>query len=77
MSKTEILAELPNLGAQDCEEVFERLCELQDAGLVHGTGPSPEERRVLDEALADFERDKDVGKPWREVINRIRATGKP
>jgi hypothetical protein len=74
MSKAEILAELPKLKAEDRVEVFERLCELQDEDLMQGVGPTAEEKRLLDEALADFQRDRDPGRPWREVLREIRSS---
>lgn len=74
MSKAEILAELPKLKAEDRTQVFKRLCELQEEDLLHGVGPSEEEKRLLDEALAAFERDGEVGVPWREALNRIRSS---
>lgn len=77
MSKTDILAELPNLKAEERTQVFERLCELQEADLLQGVGPTVEEKKLLDEALAEFERDGDVGTPWREVLRRVRSSGAP
>ena len=74
MSTTEILAELPSLDAEARSRIFQRLCELQEADLLHGAGPTPEERRILDEALAEFRRDGDTGTPWREVIARLAGT---
>jgi hypothetical protein len=74
MSKAEILAELQNLQADDRAQVLERLCELQEADLLHGVGPSAGEKKLLDEALAEFEFDGDRGMPWREALNRIRSS---
>jgi hypothetical protein len=74
VSKAEILAELPNLKADERTQVFERLCELQERDLLQGLGPTDEEKRLLDEALADFERDGKRGEPWREVLRRIQAS---
>jgi hypothetical protein len=74
MSKAEILAELPKLKAEERKQVFERLCELQEEDLLHGVGPTPDEKRLLEAALADFQRDGDVGTPWRDVIARIRSS---
>ena len=51
MSKAEILAELPNLKAEERRQVFQRLCELQEDDLLHGVGPTEEEKNMLDEAL--------------------------
>jgi len=75
MSKAEILAELPNLKADERQQVFQRLCELQEGDLLQGVGPSAEERKLLDEALAEFERDRNPGTPWREVLRRVRGSG--
>lgn len=73
VSKSEIIAELPKLNAQERTEVFERLCELQENDLLSGAGPTDDEKRILDEALAEFERDGDRGMPWREALRQIRA----
>lgn len=73
MSKTEILAELPNLKADERRQVFERLCELEEQDLLHGVGPTKDEKRLLDEALAEFERDGDPGTPWRMVLGKLRS----
>jgi hypothetical protein len=72
MSKTEILAELSNLKAEERQQVFQRLCELQDEDLLHGAGPTLEEREMLDQALAEFTRDGDIGIPWRETMRQLR-----
>jgi hypothetical protein len=71
MSKAEILAELPKLKADERRQVFERLCELQEDDLLRGVGPTEEEKKLLDEALADFQRDGNPGTPWREVLREI------
>ena len=71
MSQAEILAELPDLKAEERRVVFERLCELQDDDLVHGIGPTAEEKRLLDEEWAQFKRDGNPGTPWREVLRRV------
>ena len=73
MNKAEILAELPKLKAEERSQVFRRLCELQENDLLHGVGPTPEEKTMLDEALAEFQRDGTPGTPWREVLRRIRS----
>ena len=31
--------------------------------------------RGVDEALAEFQRDGNPGKPWRDVLHRIRSSG--
>jgi hypothetical protein len=76
MSKAEILAELPKLKAEEREQVFQRLCELQEDDLLHGAGPTAEEMKLLDEALAEFRRDGNPGRPWREVLRKFRPSSK-
>jgi hypothetical protein len=68
MSKAEILAELPKLKAEERTQVFERLCELQERDLLEGQGPTPEGQRLLDRALAEFERD---GQRGRTLARRV------
>ena len=74
MSKGEILAELPKLKAAERTQVLERLCELQERDLLQGHGPTPEEKRLLDQALAEFERDGQRGEPWRDVLHRLQSS---
>ena len=75
MSKTEILAELPKLKAEERRQIYERLCELQEQDLLNGAGPSEEEKKLLDAALAEYEKDGDRGRPWRQVLGDLRARG--
>ena len=75
MSKAEILAELPKLKAEERRQIYQRLCELQEQDLLTGSEPSEEEKRLLDSALAEYEKDHDRGRPWREVLADLR-TGK-
>ena len=73
MSKAEILAELSNLKAEDRAQVFQRLCELQEQDLLQGTGPTAEEKQILDQALSEFEADNTPSMPWRQAIDQIRS----
>ena len=73
MSKTEILAELAKLKADERRQIYQRLCELQEQDLLNGVGPSEEEKKLLDAALAEYEKDGDRGRPWREVLRDLRA----
>ena len=75
MSKVEILAELPLLAAEERSQIFHRLCELQDDDLVRGPGPTLEEKRLLDHALAEFRRDGHRGKAWRECLGDLKSPG--
>jgi hypothetical protein len=74
MGKVEIIAELPQLHAEDRLQVFKRLCELQEDDLLRGIGPTVAEKKLLDEALAEFERDGHRGTPWTEVMRRVRGS---
>jgi hypothetical protein len=73
MSKAEILAELPKLKAEERTQVFERLCQLQEDDLLNGVGPTAEEKNLLDEALAEYQRDGNRGTPWRQALQRLRS----
>lgn len=76
MSKAEILEELPKLSPSERSQLFARLSELHEADLVGDAGPTNAERQLLDEALEEFARDRDPGKPWREVLRELN-TGRP
>jgi len=72
MSKAQILEELPKLTAGDRSQLFARLAEIHETDLLDGDAPSPAERRALDEAFAEFERDSSPGEPWRDVFLQLR-----
>jgi hypothetical protein len=74
MSTAQILEELPRLTASDRSQLFARLAELHEADLLDGGAPTPAERKALDEALAEFERDPTPGEPWRDVFRQIRES---
>jgi len=74
MSNAEILAELPKLKAEERRQIYQRLCELQDQDLVDGAGPGEAEKTLLDAALAEYEQDRDRGRPWREVLGELRGS---
>jgi hypothetical protein len=76
MSKVEILDELPRLTARDRSQLFARLAELHEADLITGDEPSPAERQTLDAALAEFERDRNPGQPWRDVLRQVRQASR-
>jgi hypothetical protein len=74
MSKAEILEELPRLSPSERSQLFARLAELHEADLVGSDEPTASERQALDEALTEFERDGDPGRPWREVLRELRTS---
>jgi putative addiction module component (TIGR02574 family) len=60
------------LPMEDRVELLRRLREnlLDEA---RATALSPEHRRILDQRLAEFERDPEEGSTWEEVEGRIRT----
>jgi hypothetical protein len=73
MGTAQILAELPKLQAEERRQIYQRLCELQEQDLLNGDGPDERETALLDAALAEYEKDHDRGRPWREVLRDLRA----
>jgi hypothetical protein len=73
LSKAGILAELPKLKAEERTQGFDRLCELQETDLLQGVGPTPQEKKLLEEAWAEFERDGGRGTPCREALHRVQS----
>ena len=67
MSKTEILAELPKLSAQDRGEILEQLWRLEEAA-----GPTEREKALLNEAQAAYDANPNAGAPWSDVEVRLR-----
>ena len=47
---------------------------MSKANLLSSAEPTGAERQLLDEALEEFTRDRDPGKPWREVLEDIFAS---
>ena len=58
--------------AEERRQIYQRLCELQEQDLLSGVGPSEEEKKLLDAALAEYEKDGHEGRPWREVLGDLR-----
>jgi hypothetical protein len=67
MSKAEILGELPKLSREERREILDRLWALEEE-----SGPSEGERRLLEEAQAAYDADRNAGAPWSEVQARLR-----
>jgi putative addiction module component (TIGR02574 family) len=77
MGKAEIIAALAELSPEDLSEVQAKLDELaadawQDRGEL-----SDADKRVLDAAIEDYERDPDAGSSWDEVKDRIQSKLRP
>ena len=71
MSKVEILAELPKLGAEDRREIFDRICEMEERDFLVA-GATPEEKAMLDGEAEEYQRNPEAGSDWSEVQARIR-----
>jgi putative addiction module component (TIGR02574 family) len=71
MGKTEILAELPNLHADELAEIQAKLDELTGEVWRDDADLSEEEKAALDAALVDYRKDPDSGSTWEEVKARI------
>jgi hypothetical protein len=77
MSKTEILAELPKLKAEELAEVQAKLDELFGDVWLDDGELTDTDKRTLDAALADYRNNPDAGSPWEQVKARIQAKLRP
>ncbi len=73
MSKAEIIAELPNLRADELAEVQAKLDELVGESWTDGGELSDADKNALDVALADYERNPEAGSSWEDVKARIQG----
>jgi hypothetical protein len=73
MSKAEILAELPKLNAKELAEVQAKIDELAGEVWLDDGELTDNDKALLDEALADYEKNPDEGTPWKEALARIRS----
>jgi len=73
MSKTEILAELPNLKPEELAEVQAKLDELAGEQWLDNGELADTDKAALDAALADYAKNPDAGSSWTEVEARLRA----
>ncbi len=72
MSKAEILNELPRLRPEERQEIFQRICEIEEGELLCGATPTAEERALLDRELEEYRQNPDVGSLWQKVEGRFR-----
>lgn len=71
MSKTEILAELPNLTKREREEIRLRLAELDNDDWVDDEERlTVYEKVLLETRLAAYTKDPDAGGTWEEIEGR-------
>ncbi len=60
-----------SLGLAERREIFERICELEEADLLKGIEPTAGEKTLLDRELEDYRQTPTAGSPWQEVEKRI------
>jgi putative addiction module component (TIGR02574 family) len=73
MSKTEILAELPKLKADELAEVQAKLDELFGEVWLDDGELNDADKAALDAALASYKQNPDAGSSWEEVKARIQS----
>jgi len=73
MSKAEILAELPNLSAQDLAEVQAKLDELAGEVWLNNGEQTDADKAALEAGLEAIRKDPDAGSSWDEVRARIQS----
>ena len=71
MSKTEILAELPNLPAEELAEIQAKLDELTGEVWRDEADLSGQDKAAMEAALAHYQNDPSAGSSWEEVKSRI------
>lgn len=74
MSKTEMLLELPNLGAEERHEIFGLLCDLEERDLLAGRVLSAADTEMLDREIEEYRLNPAPGSTWDEVEARLRQT---
>ncbi|MDB6022150.1 MAG: hypothetical protein JWQ04_2007 [Pedosphaera sp.] len=74
MSKAEIVEELSKLTPAEREEIRLKLAEMDGKGWLDESDPlNEDEKALLEQRLAAYEKDPDAGSSWEEVEARIRA----
>jgi putative addiction module component (TIGR02574 family) len=77
VSKAEILAELPKLKAEELAEVQAKLDELAGEIWLDDGELSDADKKTLDAALANYQKNPDAGSTWEQVEARLRANLRP
>ena len=74
MNKTDMLLELPKLGAEERHEIFGLLCDLEERDLVAGRDISAADTDMLDREMVDYLANPAPGSTWDEVEARLRQS---
>lgn len=73
MSFHELLAELPSLTAEQRQLLRARLSELEGDGWMDDGELSVEEKRIIEERLAEHERNPEGVIPWAVAEAKLKA----
>ena len=72
MSKTEIIAELPKLTPSDRREILDYIWELDGGDWLDDGELAQDERKLIEQRLAEDKKNPDASIPWEEVDARLR-----
>jgi putative addiction module component (TIGR02574 family) len=73
MSKAEILREIPLLAKEERDELRLALAELDGDGWDDIDAPlSAAEKALIDQRVADFDKDPSAAVPWPAAVERLR-----
>jgi len=72
MSKKEIIAELPKLTSDDRKEILDKIWALDGRDWLDGGELTHDERLLIEQRLAEHEKDPEAAIPWEEVEARLR-----
>ena len=73
MSFNELIAELPKLSPEQRDLLRIRLAELAGDEWMDDGELSPEEKRVIEERLAEHERNPEAAIPWEVAEAKLKA----
>ena len=71
MSKSEILAELPNLSPEDLADVQAKLDELAGSAWQYRGELSDADKQTLTVTLAEYAKSPDAGSAWSQANARV------
>jgi putative addiction module component (TIGR02574 family) len=72
MSKKEIMAELPKLTSGDRREILDKIWELDGGDWLDSGELTDAERLLIEQRLAEHEKNPEAAIPWEEVEARLR-----
>lgn len=73
MSFKEVLAELPRLSPAERQELRARLADLEGDGWMDDGELTPEEKALIEERLAEHERNPGAAIPWAVMEAKLKV----